>query len=57
VVPNRHAPIVLDGIVGQAMKDGNVGFVSAVAPPARVIGGVIVGLTAKAIAMVHTARL
>ena len=56
-MPNRHAPIVLDGIVGQAMKDGNVGFVSAVAPPARVIGGVIVGLTAKAIAMVHTARL
>src|SRR5256885_11631466 len=47
---------LLDGIVGQAMKDANVGFaqLSAVAAAAGpgLIGGVIVGLTtAKAIAM------
>src|SRR5437016_4454372 len=49
---------LLDGIVGQAMKDANVGFaqLSAVAAAAGpgLIGGVIVGLTtAKAIALVH----
>ena len=53
---------LLDGIVGQAMKDANVGFaqLSAVAAAAGpgLIGGVIVGLTtAKAIAMVHDTPL
>src|SRR3954467_9463875 len=53
---------LLDGIVGQAMKDANVGFaqLSAVAAAAGpgLIGGVIVGLTtAKAIAMVHNMPL
>ena len=53
---------LLDGIVGQAMKDADVGFaqLSAVAAAARpgLIGGVIVGLTtAKAIAMVHDTPL
>ncbi len=53
---------LLDGIVGQAMKDANTGFaqLSAVAAAAGpgLIGGVIVGLTtAKAIAMVHDTPL
>src|SRR5438094_5912900 len=53
---------LLDGIVGQAMKDAKVGFaqLSAVAAAAGpgLIGGVIVGLTtAKAIAMVHDTPL
>src|SRR5205809_306532 len=53
---------LLDGIVGQAMKDANVGFaqLSAVAAAAGpgLIGGVIVGLTtAKAIAIVHDTQL
>src|SRR6476469_936957 len=53
---------LLDGIVGQAMKDANVGFaqLSAVAAAAGpgLIGGVIVGLTtATAIAMVHDTPL
>ncbi len=53
---------LLDGIVGQAMKDADVGFaqLSAVAAAAGpgLIGGVIVGLTtAKAIAMVHDTPL
>jgi N6-L-threonylcarbamoyladenine synthase len=53
---------LLDGIVGQAMKDAGVGFaqlwaVAAAAGPG-LIGGVIVGLTtAKAIAMVHDTPL
>ena len=53
---------LLDGIVGQAMTEANVGFaqLSAVAAAAGpgLIGGVIVGLTtAKAIAMVHDTPL
>jgi N6-L-threonylcarbamoyladenine synthase len=53
---------LLDGIVGQAMDEANVGFaqLSAVAAAAGpgLIGGVIVGLTtAKAIAMVHETPL
>src|SRR6201985_2969115 len=53
---------LLDGIVGSAMKQANVGFadLSAVAAAAGpgLIGGVIVGLTtAKAIAMVHDTPL
>src|SRR5205809_7127271 len=53
---------LLDGIVGQAMKDAGTGFaqLSAVAAAAGpgLIGGVIVGLTtAKAIAMVHDTPL
>ena len=53
---------LLDGIVGQAMKDANTSFaqLSAVAAAAGpgLIGGVIVGLTtAKAIAMVHDTPL
>src|SRR5438094_10656853 len=53
---------LLDGIVGQAMKDAKVGFaqLSAVAAAAGpgLIGGVIVGLTtAKAIAMVNDTPL
>jgi N6-L-threonylcarbamoyladenine synthase len=53
---------LLDGIVGQAMREANVGFaqLSAVAAAAGpgLIGGVIVGLTtAKAIAMVHETPL
>ncbi len=53
---------LLDGIVGRAMKDADVGFaqLSAVAAAAGpgLIGGVIVGLTtAKAIAMVHDTPL
>ncbi len=53
---------LLDGIVGQAMKDAGVGFrqldaVAAAAGPG-LIGGVIVGLTtAKAIALVHNTPL
>ena len=53
---------LLDGIVGQAMDEANVGFaqlaaVAAAAGPG-LIGGVIVGLTtAKAIAMVHETPL
>jgi N6-L-threonylcarbamoyladenine synthase len=53
---------LLDGIVGRAMKEADVGFaqLSAVAAAAGpgLIGGVIVGLTtAKAIAMVHDTPL
>src|SRR5204863_1033325 len=53
---------LLDGIVGQAMKEAGVGFaqLSAVAAAAGpgLIGGVIVGLTtAKAIAIVHNTPL
>jgi N6-L-threonylcarbamoyladenine synthase len=53
---------LLDGIVGQAMKEADVGYaqLSAVAAAAGpgLIGGVIVGLTtAKAIAMVHDTPL
>src|SRR5438876_2825752 len=53
---------LLDGIVGQAMKEAGIGFaqLSAVAAAAGpgLIGGVIVGLTtAKAIAMVHDTPL
>src|SRR3954464_8367994 len=53
---------LLDGIVGQAMKEANVGFAQlsavAAAPGPGLIGGVIVGLTtAKAIAMVHDTPL
>jgi N6-L-threonylcarbamoyladenine synthase len=53
---------LLDGIVGRAMKDADVGFaqlaaVAAAAGPG-LIGGVIVGLTtAKAVAMVHDTPL
>jgi N6-L-threonylcarbamoyladenine synthase len=49
---------LLDGIVGRAMTDANIGFSSlqgiAAAAGPGLIGGVIVGLTtAKAIALVH----
>jgi N6-L-threonylcarbamoyladenine synthase len=53
---------LLDGIVGRAMTEANVGFaqltgIAAAAGPG-LIGGVIVGLTtAKAIAMVHDTPL
>src|SRR5260221_910442 len=53
---------LLDGIVGQAMKEASTGFAQLSAVAARagtgLIGGVIVGLTtAKAIAMVHDTPL
>src|ERR1700752_5499929 len=49
---------LLDGIVGQAMKEANVGFaelsaVAAAAGPGLIGGGIVGPTTGKAISMVH----